>query len=266
MDKKNREDEELSVMIDRLLAGEQIQLGTDASEDLQAKLKAAQEIVECGANPAPAFQANLKTRLVNELAAKESTARDRQPHGLRLFEFLGNLIPAAPVWRTSAVTITVGIMAFLIVWATGLLPLSNTSPDNKPPLAGISTPALIEIKPISTGAVSFHVGITVKIDLVFKNLSSSVLLIEPFPPSIQITLPRDGELVRTLAAGSESSTLRVAGDSVYSLVWDQLDDNGLQVAPGTYSVSVNGMLVKPEDDLQANPISISAIVQIVIEN
>lgn len=266
MDKKHKEDNELTVMIDGLLAGEHIQLGNNASQDLRDKLQAAQKIVECGANPSPPFQANLKTRLVNKLAAKEAAVVKRQPRKIQLFEFLGSLIPTAPVWRTSAVTITVGIMACLIVWATGLLPLSNTSPDNKPPLAGISTPALIEIKPVSIGTVSFHVGVTVKIDLVFKNLSSSVLLIEPFPPSIQITLPRDGELVRTLATGSESATLRAAGDSVYSLVWDQRDDNGLQVAPGTYSVSVNGMLVKPEDDLQANPISISAIVQIVIEN
>ena len=263
MDKKNKEEQELLSALESLLAGKDVRLGPEAGEDTRLKLQAAQKIVECGANPSPEFQKKLKSRLVNKMAAQEVEAKGRQSYGLSPLEFFKHLIPASPVWRTAAATVTVGLIGFLIVWAAGLLPLNQEPTITTPPILGTNAPAIVQAEPVSTVPITISVRDKAEIGIVLKNVSSSTIIIDVYPPAIEIT-SRDGDVVRTIASGQESVRLEPSGDVIYSFTWDLLDDNDQPVAPGTYSASVIGMMVS-QDGATAAPFSFISLVQIVVQ-
>lgn len=78
-------------------------------------------------------------------------------------------------------------------------------------------------------------GEAVNIRLSFKNVTTQPFLVDPFPPELRImrASPYD-EPVRVFPAGIASRSLNPSEVADYSVVWDQLDNQGQQVDYGYY--------------------------------
>lgn len=81
-------------------------------------------------------------------------------------------------------------------------------------------------------------GDEVEIEFKFKNVRTEPITLTPFPPRIQVTRPRSDEVVRSFSIGSEDLNLEPGETAEYTLVWNQKDNNGQQVAPGWYYVGL----------------------------
>jgi hypothetical protein len=86
---------------------------------------------------------------------------------------------------------------------------------------------------------AYVLGENVQIELSFRNLSSEPIQLEPFPPPVTIVRSESGELIRSFPAGAESKSLESGEEVIYTLTWDQRDDQQQQVAYGYYRVVVN---------------------------
>ena len=73
---KNRE-REFSEYLDRILAGEDVPLTGDMSEEMCSALEFAREMVALRGSPSPSFQAELKQRLLHRMVEQEIQAQVR---------------------------------------------------------------------------------------------------------------------------------------------------------------------------------------------
>ncbi len=89
----------------------------------------------------------------------------------------------------------------------------------------------------------------ITIEFSFKNITPEPMVISPSPPEMEIVLPEveitppdtltlQAEVVQSLAPGSEQVELESGENVTYTLVWDQRDSNGQQVAPGYYNLNI----------------------------
>ncbi len=231
--------------IDRMLAGEEVKIGADVSDDYRMVLDFAQTLVRLRVIPSPSFKAQLKERLLLKLSKAEATS-GAEKNWLR--EGLRRLVPHTIMWRAVTATALVIILAAVgVLWQWG----GFTQPLPPMPLApkGVPTPMpappprpwleieAIPLSPIAY-APAFSLREEVKIEFVFKNVSSEPISVAPFPPEIEITRPRTDEVVRSFAEGSEQLDISPVETVEYTLVWDQKDNNGRQVVPGWYYVNV----------------------------
>ena len=92
-------------------------------------------------------------------------------------------------------------------------------------------------------------GEPITIEFSFKNITSEPIVISPSPPEMEIVLPEvaitppetlssQAEIVQSLAPGSGQVELEPSENVTYTLVWDQRDGNGKQVAPGYYNPNI----------------------------
>lgn len=80
-----------------------------------------------------------------------------------------------------------------------------------------------------------------KIEIMFTliNRDSESRVISQFPPNVDIqklNLRSLDKVIRSLPEGTQGPELAPSEEKNYTLVWDQLDDNGKQVAPGWYAI------------------------------
>jgi hypothetical protein len=250
------EEREFSEKIDRLLAGEEVQAGEDASEDYRTTINFAQKLTSLRSDPSPHFKGQLRKRLLSKLADQQAEKTRPKEKGSAFREAFRNLIPRNPVWRTATATVTVAVLAIIVLWGSGIFtpapeqmgvrgPVPEVAPVPQmapsPAEGGLQTSAVVEAPVSETVVAAFSEE--VKIDLVFRNVSSESMRVAPFPPAIHVIRAETDEVIRSLAEGNESRELLPSGTLDYILVWDQLDDNRRQVDPGRYSIFVNDVVI-----------------------
>jgi hypothetical protein len=132
-----------------------------------------------------------------------------------------------------------------------------------PAEGGLQTSAVVEAPVSETVVAAFSEE--VKIDLVFRNVSSESMRVAPFPPAIHVIRAETDEVIRSLAEGNESRELLPSGTLDYILVWDQLDDNRRQVDPGRYSIFVNDVVIHKDIEQRETRQGLAHLTDVIIQ-
>ncbi len=125
--KKDSSEEKLFLeYLDRLLAGEQIAVGGEVSDEARAALEHAWKMMALRQEPSAAFRTELRNRLLRQMAQKrESTSR------AGFWERFDSVLPPKPVLVAAVSTVAVLLLAFVgVVWYAGRggAPLATMAP------------------------------------------------------------------------------------------------------------------------------------------
>jgi len=110
---------------------------------------------------------------------------------------------------------------------------------------------------------SYLPGETVEIEFSYRNPNAEPIVVIPFPPQIQITLPVSGEVVCSFAAGTGELKLVPGEVSIHTLTWDQRDDGGKQATPGWYSVDARDIIITQAD--RKSRLDIGSVTKVLIQ-
>ena len=230
MSEKNTSEEEFAKLIDDIIAGKEAGLDM-ADEDYRLNIDFARKIIECRGEPSATFQEDLKGRLLLKLAEKEIVKNRRSQTTISFWDWLKNLIPQSPAWRTAVVTVTVAVVALAVVWGIGLF-----SSGEGPIVTGPLGPTVSVETRASTLKKIFTAGEEINIQFAFKNITDEAFTF-PFPPEIRIG-DLGTEVLRTFEVGQGTMTLAPGQSEDYDLTWNQKDDTGKQVPPGDYQIII----------------------------
>ncbi len=237
MDKGNKKEQQFGNDIDRLIDGDQPVIKEASDKEYTENVQFAKKMVDSRIEPTPAFKENLRTRLLSKITERELEDERKGINARGFWLWVGNIIPRSPAWRTVAAVVAVFIITFIIVWRLGIL----AGPTNPPPILGSTSPPIATVKgPIevtaTTSKSTYVVGEEIDITLTIKNLSREALTITPFPPEI-IIAAASLKPYKTIV-GEESKSV-APGETIEQIfVWDQLDNEGLQVPAGNYVVNM----------------------------
>jgi len=113
--------------LDRLLAGEEVSLGDDASDELRSALELARKMLAYREEPSADFTANLKDRLLRQLAQEEATAQAKREERRA---WTAKLFPQSAVWRAATSAALVLLLVVIgAVWYTGRYGGAPTPPS-----------------------------------------------------------------------------------------------------------------------------------------
>jgi len=115
-------------------------------------------------------------------------------------------------------------------------PASVPPPTLTPPRT-LAPPGRLDVVAVSDRN-TYLPGEPVTIEFSFINISSEPIVLSPDPPEIEIKLPGREGMVQSLAPGSGEVNLEPGENITYTLVWDQRDSSGQQVAPGYYNTNI----------------------------
>jgi len=287
MRKRSNEEKQFIESIDRLLSGEEVEGFEDMSEDYQTAINFARKLAELRAEPSPEFRDQLKQRLLLQLTRQEvETAREKE-RGISFWEFLKNLVPQSPAWRTATVTIAVVLVTVGVLWRTGMFtqaPVLETTVLEAPateslergvaPKVGATPPApvveraiqpLLQLEAAQLEPVFYPLGQTVEIELVFRNVSSESITVSPFPPSIHIVGRSTIRPARSFAQGTGELVLPPSESQSYTLVWDQQDSSEKQVMPGWYTVYVGEVTITKDTEPRETSLSLPPAIKLLIQ-
>jgi hypothetical protein len=231
MNKKNKKEREFAQDIDLVLTGNKARIDKASDDEYVSNIDFAEKIIECGVDPSPSFHEGLKKTLLLKLAEEEETETRQRREVTSFWDWLTSLVPQSQAWRTAAVTVTVAIIALLVVWATGLF-----SSSQEPIVTGPVAPTVAVEARATTAKTAYTTGEEIEIHFSFKNLTDETLTF-PFPPEIRIG-DLGTEVIRTFDVGQDTMTLAPAQSEDYDLTWDQKDETGNQVPPGDYQVII----------------------------
>jgi hypothetical protein len=231
MDEKNRKEEEFTEDIEDILAGKEAGIDEAMDEDYRSNIDFAKKIIECRGEPSTTFQEGLKKCLLSKLAEKEVTETQRHSEIISFWYWLKNLVPRSPTWRTAAVSITVAIVALVVVWRIGL-----PSPGEGPIVTGPVAPNVSVETRASITKKLYTMGEEIDIQFTFKNITDETFTF-PFPPEIRIG-DLGTEVVRTFDVGQAILTLAPGQSENYDLTWNQENNTGKQVLPGDYQIII----------------------------
>jgi len=105
--------------LDKLLAGEEISLGDEVSDDLRSALEHARKMLAFREEPSPAFRADLRDKLLRQIAEKQAAA---YPAAERegFWERVANLFPQRAIMIAVTSTALVVLLLFVgVVWYSG---------------------------------------------------------------------------------------------------------------------------------------------------
>lgn len=284
MGREINEEREFSEKIDLILAGQKVEVGEDVSEDFKAAIQFAQKLEELRDEPLPVFKEQLKRRLLLKLAEKEAAAEEQKERKFSFWETMSNLVPRSPVWRTAIATVVVAVLAAVVFWESGIFvqapeqaaereselgPTAATAPapafaPEEPSEAMLDSGAMLNLEPVVEEAKVYTRGEEIKIDLLFSNTGSESIILTSFPPIIQISRANTGEVVRTFAPGSESAEISASGKLDYTLVWEQLDDDGKQVEPGRYLIIAGDVSIQKGTEAREAQVGFGYIMEVTI--
>jgi hypothetical protein len=105
--------------LDKLLAGEEISLGDEVSDDLRSALEHARKMLAFREEPSPAFRAELRDKLLRQIAEKQAaTYPTAEREGF--WERVANLFPQRAIMIAVTSTALVVLLAFIgTVWYSG---------------------------------------------------------------------------------------------------------------------------------------------------
>jgi hypothetical protein len=237
MGNEKKEAREFEKDLDRQIASEQVKIPESAESDHEKNLCLTGKMLESKIEPSAAFQANLKQRLMLKLTEQENQAEKKKEAGRSFRDIFKNLGSQSLVWRTAAVTAAVIIIAVLVVWRAGVF-----SQPARPPLLGVPPPVTtgsfqwpVEVRATSLQD-SYKPGEPVSVTLTFKNTGRGTLTLSPYPPQILIAAASLKPYMTI--PGGESRTLAPGEAAEYTVSWDQRDNEGQQVPPGTYIIEM----------------------------
>jgi hypothetical protein len=262
MGREDKIAKEFSEYLDRILAGEEIVVDAEASEELKTTLEFARRVKGLHVEPSPAFKDSLKQNLLRKLAERDALAARERPRSFWHFTW-GRVMVAA-----TAVVIL--ILAITIWQYSGIFRAGTPSPTTTPTSAPKATPMPTTV-PTTTAAptarptptpppvtpkppgpedrplqvttvpeAQYLPGQTVRITIDFTNIGPEAITLSQYPPEIQM-LSRADKMVRLFMAGAEELQLEPGATATYNLTWDQRDENGTQVSPGWYLIDVKNV-------------------------
>ncbi len=221
MDNPKRREPEFTRDVDGIVAGHPgtpaAHMGGDTNLAFAAKIREARE------SPSPAFQSDLKRRLLSRLAEVEGEAAEAQHRSFRgrvadLFR--------QKAWQVAGAALAIVVAASFVAWRTGLLSRQATTVTSPYPTVAVDVRATL--------SQGYQLGESVQIEFSFKNVSSETTVFL-FPPAIRIETT-DAQTVRSFPAGAVSKSLEPGDSADYELAWDQKDGAGGQVPPGEYLI------------------------------
>lgn len=118
--------------IDRMLAGEEVSLGAEASEDYRSALSFARKMIELRPTPSAAFATRLKVSLLPRLSEQEAKRAS-------IWASLWH----NPIWRALVPIALVVVLAVGVLWGAGILRGFGSRPPVPAPAPTIA--------PISSG-------------------------------------------------------------------------------------------------------------------
>ncbi|MBC8274301.1 MAG: anti-sigma factor [Chloroflexi bacterium] len=131
--------------LDKLLAGEEISLGDDVSDEVRSALELAKKMLAYRDEPSPDFRASLRDRLLRKLAEEEAAATS-PARGEERRDWTAKLFPQSLVWRAATSAALVVLLVVIgAVWYTGRYgQMSAPASAPPPPPASVSPPPLLE--------------------------------------------------------------------------------------------------------------------------
>lgn len=266
-------EKEFSENVDLMLAGEEVKVGVAINDDCRTALDFVQKIVRLRAVPSPSFNAELKEKLLRQLSEQE-TGIPVVAKKNWFWEGLRHLVPRSMVLRAVTTTALVIILAVVgVFWYMGGFtqppapaPAPVPAPTPAPTLAPAPRPPQLSLELGAVPAQATYLpGETVEIEFSFTNVISEPITVSPFPPEIQIMLPRPHEVVRSFAAGTQELELEPSKTATYNLTWDQRDNSGQQVAPGWYYVDVKDITISKAIEPTISHMSAGTIAKLLIQ-
>jgi hypothetical protein len=265
MDREIREEREFSENVDRLLAGKEIKAGDGISKDYSGAVSFSKKLVELRKEPSPQFKAELKRQLLLKL--EEEEAEQEEKAKITLWDVFRSLVPKSPVWRGATVTVTVGVLAILAIWATGMFsqaPGTGTVTEGSEMLSA-PAPARLQLETLPSDALVRSVGESFEVDIIFKNISADSVTVEPYPPQIEIQLADTNDIVRSFEQGTDKREIAPSEGLIYMLVWDQKDDSGQQVSTGKYTVVIRDVAVLKDAQAEDTFGESRPVIELVIQ-
>jgi len=274
--KDKKIEREFSEYIDRILAGEEVAVGGEMSDELRTAIEFARKMVSLRGAPSPAFKSRLKEALLQKMAEQEMITPEEKKAGFR--DFMSNLVPRSMAWRavsTAAVIIAFSVVGYYL-YTGGLTqapepspvpaptpaptPVPKPTPEPAPAPTVVPTPTptptpvptpmpsptptpspapgpTIYIKvDANLNKESYLPGEDIIIEFSFRNVTSEPFQIDPFPPLIEIS--HHGEVLRSFLPGEAIRTLEPDEVVTHTLTWDQNDEQGQQVPYGNYYINL----------------------------
>ena len=217
MIREEYEDRAFSENIDRLLAGESVDLGPSANDDSRTALDFAQMMVGARPTPNPRFKADLKARLLHQLADTEEKRRiaAKQSWIHRLLH--------QPAWQAAAAAVFL-VVVVTTLWATGVFRQEAVTIPPGTMLAVVG----------DTNKTAYAPGEVVGIEVTLRNVTDEPFTVDRFPPILSLMRTDTGEAVYTFGAGSTIVTLDPGEEEEFTVRWDQRDARGALVPAGGY--------------------------------
>jgi len=224
--------------LDKLLAGEDISLGDDVSDDLRSALELARKMLAYRDEPSTDFRASLKDRLLRKLAQEEAAAPAERG---KFREWTANLFPQKPALIAVTSTVLVVLLIFVgTVWYTGRY---GQAPVSAP------KPALLErdySANLPSNVTPEYMAFTTKTALSTKPSQAPVYRIE----SIDVTTESVTELGRRLGFSSEARFID-GGDKI--AMFDGEGDEMRELTVWTASGAVEYGYVEPDRLYPSHP-------------
>lgn len=221
---------------DRLIKGEFPEANNVPPEDYKDTLNFAKRMLESRVEPSPAFKDNMRRRLLSKMVEREMETERKKAHIKDFRDTIISWMPRSPAWRTVTATIAVFVLALVVVWRIGLF----TATEN-PPIVGSPPPSTTTPQgPVTVTAVTlqetYMTGEIINVKFIFSNQSEEALTLPTFPPKLIIAAANLKPYKITTGGGPK--TLEPGEVIEYTVTWDQIDDEGQQVPPGTYVINM----------------------------
>jgi hypothetical protein len=276
MSKMSNEDKCFSEDIERLLDGKEIKADESLSKDYRSTLEFANKLLSKRAKPSVKFKHQLKERLLLKLRQQEAESAREKEEGNWFWEGLRNLFSQSPAWRTAMVTVTIAVVAIVVVWRMGAfseapeivttLPPDLPTVGVPPPSAIIPEQTMLEIKTKQEGDIDISLRTEISIDISFRNTGNELITLSSFPPPMYIVQESSLRPVHFWEAGDQKQGIPPSEKINHTAIWDQKESDGTQVVPGMYTVYIGEIIFFRESETQAIQPVFPPLVRINIQS
>ncbi len=250
MTEKNKRDKILLENLERILKGGEVEDPSSLDEETRVALEIARKMMNLRDKPTNGFTNKLKEQLVYQLAEQEKK-EDANKNSYLSWQF-----PRITAWQATVsavllVVIMTGIVLVVnntqpgnhseettstttVVTGTTINPSTNiptdapSSPATSPSEINNLTVLTVVDKPIYT------VGQQVNIKIVIENESKLPLVLDRFPPAINIKHISSGEIITLASEGTTKTTIQPGGAKIITIDWETQS----VTATGNYAIEV----------------------------
>lgn len=250
MTKKNKRDKLLLENLERILKGNDIENSASLDDQTRAALDVARKMMTLREKPAKEYADNLKAQLVYQLSEQEKK-EDSKKQGFWSWQF-----PRVTAWQaTVSAVVLVVVLACILLVVNNIQPGSHSeetassttvvtgttiTPSTSIPTDAPSSPATSpsEIKNLTVLTVVdkpiYTVGQQVNIKIVIENESKLPLVLDRFPPAINIKNISSGEIITLGIEGTTQITIQPGGAKIVTIDWETQS----VTATGNYAIEV----------------------------